>query len=164
MKRFIAFLMVALMLVSFAACGSNAKSTEFTHSGMTITLTDAFKEASYEGYTVCYDSADVAVFVIKEDFTYLAGLEDYTLAQYAELVHNANSSRTPTAIADVEGLTTFEYSFYNQEEDTTYKYFTTMFKGDDAFWTVQFTCKAENYETLKADLIKYAKSVDVTKE
>ncbi len=164
MKKLIALLMATLMLMSFAACGGEVKEKEFTHSGLTITLTEAFTEASYEGYTVCYDSANVAVFVIKENFSLLEGLEDYTLKQYAELVHNANSSRNPAAITEVEGLTTFEYSFLNTDEDQTYQYFTTMFKGDDAFWTIQFCCKADKFSEYKADMIKYAKSVKVTKE
>ena len=163
MKKFIALLMAALMLVSFASCGE-PKEKEFTKEGLTITLTQSFKEASFEGYTVVYDSTKVAVFVIKESFSLLAGFENYTLKQYADLVHNANSSRNPGAVTEVEGLTTFEYSFLNTDEDQTYKYFTTVFKGDDAFWTIQFCCKAENYNEYKADMIKYAKSVKVTKD
>lgn len=163
MKKLIAILMVALMLASFASCDFAPKEKTFTNSGLTITLTDDFSEASYEGYTVCYDSTKVAVFVIKEEFSLLEGLKDYTLQKYAELVHTANSSKLPGNITMVEGLTAFEYTYFNTDDDTTYKYFTTMFKGDDAFWTVQFCCASEKYEEYKADILKYAHSVDVTK-
>ncbi len=163
MKKLIALLMAVLMLASLAACGA-PKEKEFTNSGLTITLNDSFTEKSYEGYTVCYDSKNVAVFVLKEGFSLLAGLENYTLKQYADLVFAANSARNPSAITEVEGLTTFEYTFLNTEDNTTYKYFTTMFKGDDAFWTIQFCCAADKYNTYKADFIKYAHSVDVTKD
>ncbi|MBQ8895942.1 MAG: hypothetical protein IJY88_04025 [Clostridia bacterium] len=164
MKKFIAFLMAALMLVCLVSCGE-PKEKEFTsEKGLTITLTESFKEAQYEGYTICYDSPTVAIFVLKEDFSLLAGLENYTLAQYAELVHNANSSKKPTAITEVEGLTCFEYTYLNTDDITDYSYFTTMFKGDDAFWTVQFCSKTDKYDSCKAEMIKYAKSVDVTKD
>lgn len=165
MKKLFALLLASLMLVSLVACGGeDSKEEVFTSNGMSITLDNSFKESSYEGYTVCFESKTVAIFGLKESFTLLAGLENYTLAQYAELVHNANSSKTPSAITTVDGLTTFEYTFLNTENNVTYKYFTTMFKGDDAFWTIQFSCDAKDYDANKADFIKYAKSIDVTKD
>ncbi|MBR5858317.1 MAG: hypothetical protein IKZ05_00190 [Clostridia bacterium] len=160
MKKLIALLMAALMLVSFAACGE-AKDKEFTKEGLTITLTDAFKEASFEGYTVVYDSANVAVFVIKESFSLLAGFEDYTINQYAQLVHTANSSKLPGEVKLEDGLLCFEYTYLNTDDNTTYKYFTTVFKGNDAFWTIQFCSTADKYNECKPEMIKYAKSVNV---
>ncbi len=163
MKRFISITLVLLMLVSLAACGNSApKETEFTHSSnLKITLTEAFKEADYQEYTVCYDSEDIAVFVIKEEFSLKEGFADYSLAEYAELVREANSAHLPTETEIIDGLTTFEYGYFNNDDKITYKYFTTMFKGDDAFWTVQFACNAIDYDNLKTEMIKYAQSVKV---
>ena len=85
MKKIISCLLAVLILFSFAACATGAEK-EFTSNGMTLTLTDEFRETTYEGYTVCYESKDVAVFVLKESFSLQAGLGDMSIDDYAELV------------------------------------------------------------------------------
>ncbi len=160
MKKLISVLMSLLLLFCLVSCGEPAEE-EFSKDGLTITLTDSFRETHYENYTACYESSSAAVFAIKESFDLLDGLEDYTLEQYAELVKTSNSSKMPSEITNVDELTTFEYSFYNTEEDATFKYFTVVYKGVDAFWTIQFCCDQEDYEILKSEFIKYAKSVNV---
>lgn len=160
MKKSISVLMSLLLLFCLASCGEPAEEV-FSKDGLTITLTDSFRETNYENYTACYESSNTAVFALKESFDLLEGLEDYTLDQYAELVKNANSSKMPSEITETEGLTAFEYSFYNTDQDATFKYFTVVYKGVDAFWTVQFCCDKEDYEILKSEFIKYAKSVNV---
>jgi len=159
MKKILSCMLVVLLLLSFAACGSNSVK-EFTSNGMTITLTDGFKKTNYEGYTVCYDSKDVAVFVLKESFSLQEGLSDMSVDDYAELVKSANASKKPSAISKKNGLTSMEYKFLNEEENQTYRYYSAMFKGPDAFWLVQFACKEELYDAKKDTFIEWAKTVE----
>ena len=50
---------------------------KFSSNGMTITLTDEFVKTNIEQYTVAYDSKNVAVFALREEFTLADGFEDY---------------------------------------------------------------------------------------
>ena len=116
-------------------------------------------EKNYQSYTVCYESANMVIFVLKESFSLMNGLNSYSTLQYAGLLREANSTHSPTAISTEDDLISFEYGYFNKDENITYTYFTTAHKGYDAFWTVQFACKTENFESLKPDMIKYAKSI-----
>lgn len=158
MKKLLSLLLVLVTLFSLVACGE-PQPKDFTCQGMTITLTDAFKENTQGGYTVCYETATVAVFVLKEAFTLQAGLGDKTVEEYAAMVKQSNAARNPSDISTENGLVSMEYSFTNESTGDTYKYFSTMFKGSDAFWLVQFACKEASYDANKSDFIGWAKSV-----
>ena len=157
MKRILLVLTALVLLVSLVACGE-AQPKTFTAEGMSVTLTDAFVKRSVDGYTVCYDSKDVAVFALKESFADFQGIE-LTLEEYADLVRQSNASRNPTAVIEKDGILTMEYSFLNEEENQTYKYLCAMYEGEDAFWVVQFACMADSYDSLSETLMTYAKSV-----
>lgn len=159
MKRFVALLLIAVSVLALASCGSviDADAKDFSGEGMTITLTEGFTETKMDGYTLCYDSKEIAVFALKESFSLAAGFGDYTLAEYADLVHTANAARNPGDITDIEGLTCMEYTFDNN--GTVYSYLSVMYKASDAFWLVQFTCKQADYEAFKPHMITWAKSV-----
>ncbi len=163
MKKIIALFMCALILVSLASC-NNITQEVFEKDGFSITLTSEFLEKEYENYFVSYDSKNILVAVIKEPFSALEGLEDYTLGRYADLMklNCTKDTITPSDVTETDGVTYFEYSFFNKE-GTSYKYLTAMYKGDDAFWTVQFATPLSEYEGFKIQILEFAKSVDVTK-
>ena len=158
MKRIVCVLLIAVLALSLASC-MEPSPKEFTSNGMSITLTDRFVENTYEGYTVCYDSSDAAVFALKEAFTLQAGLGELSLDEYAQLVYQANSSKSPETVAKEDGLTIMEYSFLNEAENQTYRYLATMFKAEDAFWLVQFACVEDDYEAKRPLFMEWAKSV-----
>lgn len=167
MKKLLVIILTLSTLLSCVACNgednSGPKEATFTHeSGISITLDESFKESEYESYTVCFESENILILVLKEPFTLTDGLEDYTLIKYAGLLREANTKHSPTAISTDDGLTSFEYGYFNKDQNVTYKYYTTAFKGSDAFWTVQFACKAEEYDALKSTFVEYAKTVKVT--
>ena len=114
------------------------------------------------GYTLCFDSADVAVFVLKESFNEFVGKDiPNTVEEYAEIVRASNHDKQPSEITNIDGLVTMEYSFHNSENGTTYKYLSVMFKGSDAFYLVSFATDINKYENAKPHFIDYAKSVKV---
>lgn len=161
MKKIVLIMLSAILLLSAVSCTDLFKpeDKDFYSNGMNITLTTEFKEATVEGYTVCYESKDVAVFILKEAFTLQAGLENQTVDYYAELVRNANASKAPGEIKKQYGLIYFEYDHLNEEKGVTYRYFTTMFKGPDAFWLVQFACERDEYADKRQSFIDWAKTV-----
>jgi len=130
----------------------------FSSNGMTITLTDEFRETDTENYTVAYDSKNVAVAALKEAFTLADGSGDYTLEQYADLVIQANNLSS-TEIKTADGLTSFEYDFTNPETNDSYKYFSYVYKTNDAFWLIQFATTSKNAEKLAPQITEWAKSV-----
>lgn len=158
MKRILSALLVICMLVALCAC-MEAKPKEFSSDGLTVTLTDEFKKNTVGGYTVCYATSDVAVFALKEPFSLLEGLDELSLDDYAQLVLNANASKGATEISKKDGLTSMEYDFLNEAEDQLYSYYCAMFKSGDAFWLVQFACKAEDYDEHRATFVNWAKTV-----
>ena len=182
MKKLLSILLLTVMLFTLVACGGGDTTTtaattttttgpqkvyekvpkQFSSSGMKITLTDAFIEATVPGYTVCYDSSDVAVVALKESFSLLAGLSGLSVEEYADLVHQSNASKSPTAVTKLDGLTVFEYDFLNTDLNQTYSYLTVMYKGSDAFWTIQFSTLKGQYTEYRPYLINWAKTVNVT--
>ncbi len=156
---FLLFTICALTLTScFASIGSSDPQV-FKKEGMELTLTKEFRESEYEGYTAVYDSRNVAVFALKESFSLLEGLEDYSLEDYAALVMQNNNQASSAAPSSNNGLTWFEYDFFNEEEDVTYHYFTYMYKASDAFWIVQFAANVEKLDTYGDKIVEWAKSV-----
>lgn len=132
----------------------------FSSDGMTITLTNEFIETSFEGYNACYDSEDVAVFALKEEFDLMDGLEDYTLEQYGELVLENNGFPSDIELQNILGLTYFEYEYGDDEINDTYYYFAVLYKASDAFWMIQFATQEENAELYQQSFIDWAKSVE----
>lgn len=158
MKKFLSLLLAAVMLFGLTSC-MKATPKDFTCEGMTVTLTNRFKEANYEGYTVCYQSSDMIVIVLKESFSLQAGLDQMTVEEYANLVRQANTSKSPSELTKHENFYSMEYTFLNEQENQTYSYFTTMFKGTDAFWMIQFASKEEDYAAHKDTFLEFANSV-----
>ena len=163
MKRIVALILFAVTVFTFTAC-NNITDEVFEKEGFSITLTSEFLEKEYENYFASYDSKNILTVVIKEPFSSLEGSADYTLDRYAELMKASctKDNITPSEIVKADGVTYFEYSAFNKEK-ASYKYLTAMYKGDDAFWTVQFAVALSDYEGFKLQILEYAKSVKVTK-
>ncbi len=160
MKKLASVILLIAIIASVLVSCSGASEKTFTSEGLTITLTSSFKEASGTGYTVAFDSKDVAVFALKEPFSALAGLENYTLAEYTEIVRQNNSDKDNlTAIKTADALTWFEYTFNNTEVNKTYHYISYTFKANDAFWLVQFATVDSDIEALRPNIVTWAKSV-----
>ncbi len=131
----------------------------YTIEDMQITLTDKFEETFFEGYTAVYDSKDVAVFMIKEEFELFDDFDFYTVNEYGNLVLETNGFDSSVQLETYDGLTYFEYEAQNDENDT-YTYFAVLYKGTDAFWVVEFVALTENYEEYRETFIEWAKSVE----
>ena len=62
-------------------------------------------------------------------------------------------------IEDKEGLIGFEYEFTNPDTKDIYKYFSFVYKSNDAFWLVQFATLTENVDEYRAQILEWAKTV-----
>jgi hypothetical protein len=137
---------------------SKVESKFFSKNGMSITLTNEFRQTQMQNFTNCYDSAKVAVFALKEEFTLAEGFENYTLEQYGNLVLQYNNFSS-SELKNIDGLTGFEYEFTNPDTNDTYKYFSFVYKSNDAFWLVQFATLTENVDEYGSKIIEWAKTI-----
>lgn len=185
MKRFLAILILATTLITTVSCKNNnnktyqppentttttgdennqaepIKNKTFTSNGLTITLTEDFREISRPGYTVCYKSESVTVIVLKESFWLQEDMKDWPLSEYARRVEVSNFQHSPTIPKKVGDHMIMEYLFYDYIDYIKYHYYTCMYKGTDAFWTIQFVCKRDEIAQHKPDFMKWADSVRV---
>ena len=136
----------------------NAEPKTFTAEGMSITLNENFSKDAVDMFTACYSSGEAAVFALKEPFTLMDGLENYTLEQYGQLVLQTNGM-TDFELQTVDGILYFEYEADNEADKTTYYYFSTVHKATDAFWLVQLAGDTKDAEELIPSFIQWAKSV-----
>lgn len=138
----------------------NTDSTPKTFSaeGMSITLTNEFKETKIQNFTACYDSSKAVVFAIKESFSLLEGFENYTLEQYGDMVIKNNGSIS-AELKTTDGLTYFEYDYANPAVNQEYHYFAFVYKADDAFWLIQFAVNKVDAINHFNDIVGWAKSV-----
>ncbi len=140
-----------------AIAGGIGREKTFESEGMSITLTNKFKEMENDRFPIAYTSNYMAVFAVDEPFYLLYGFEDYTLYQYANLVINANGLKN-TKPETVDGLVCFEYEKTVDKKD--YIYYAYVYKSDDAFWLVQFSVEEKNAEKYESYIRKWAATVE----
>lgn len=139
-----------------------AAPKEFTSHGMTITLTKDFREDSAVGFTSCYASKDVAVLSLREPFTLMDGLEDFTLEEYGELALE-NNDMSASLLKSFNGIPGFEYDSTDPDSGDTYHYRIFLYKADDAFWMVQFFTYKDNFSRYESQINQWAASVTFEK-
>lgn len=138
--------------ISGLSSGCNPDKKDFSVDGMTITLTEEFKEMDEAAgeYNAAYGTDDVGVLVIKEEFTLAEDFGDYTLDEYVDLVLYANN-KSGITVKKEDGLTYFEYEEKSDVNQLVYTYRIYVYKSNDAFWMLQFY-------SLKGDFDEYSDS------
>lgn len=154
-NSFIKILILITAICLLGGCGK-VKDKTFVKDDMSIVLTDKFREDELAGQTAYYLSAKSIVVILKEDFSSLSGYntDDMDVMKYAELVVDSNSFDTEIVV--IEGIPTWEYQKTIAGND--FGYFAATYKGDRAFYLVQFACELDEFTEFKADFIKWAKS------
>ena len=168
-RKGLVVLVISLILGFFIGIGAAMLDSQpsiepktFSVDGMQITLTEDFSEEEFEGYTSCYGSPEVAVFVLEEEFTLMEGLEDLTVEEYGQLVLDNNGFDSSITLTDVDGLTIFEYIYTNPETGDDWYYLCSLHKGPDAFWGVEFATLEENSDGYVESFLEWADSVTFT--
>ena len=160
--KLIPLLLAVLMLCGCVGSPAPAEpvAAEFSKAGMTVTLTDAFAEKEYVSYTACYESADISVMALKEEYS-LFDNTDFSsassLEEYAGLVWNANQFTGNVPLVTDGGLQYFEFDRSSNGNEYTYRAY--VFKAADGFWLVQFVSRADRYAELADTMHAYAGTV-----
>lgn len=159
-----AVIMILALIVGFAfgfaknfLLTDTVKPQDFSVAGMTITLTNQFEEQHYDGFTQCYESDAVAILTLKEEFSLMEGLEDYTVEDYGRLVL-ASNSMDEELLKQENGVWYFAYTAEGGDGDTYY-YCATLHKSGDAFWMIQFATPVSNESKLHDQFIDWAAGV-----
>lgn len=161
MKKTIALLLAVLSLLSLTSCAAQvykASPKTFTQNGMSMTLTEAFTPVHNEGYTVCYDSSSVAVFVNRDLKTEKQIANKMSLIEYATLTAAQDASKSPTRPEPMDRFMIYEYTAVGAD-GKEYTYFTVLCEANVAFWEVQFVCAKKVYGEYKPYFIEWAKSI-----
>lgn len=138
---------------------SSSTPKTFTAEDMQITLTNNFTEANYEDCTSSYESKNIAVFTIKNDFSlFEGGGENYSIEEYADIVEQANDLPY-NSMEYINGIPCLKYDFTNPDYNITYSYMTFLYKSDNAFWIVQFTTEKSKSENYAEQIVEWAGSV-----
>lgn len=157
MKKILSLLLFTVLLSSLFGC-MGATEKVFEKSGMSITLSTDFIEKDHISYTCIYDSKNIAVYTLKEEFSMLNVDSEYLLDDYAELVILANQLED-SEVMHKDNLTYFTYEKSANGKDVSFYAF--VFKGNDAFWLIQFACEQKNTDKLEQDIFKYASTVTI---
>ena len=157
----VGFFIGVIIGVPVGAAMRNSRGTSpknFSESGMSITLTDAFSRVKNENFTACYSSREVALYVMKESFADLpAATSELSAAEYGDRV--VQGSGMEGVIREANGLTYSEHTYTNTENGKTYHYYTAFFKSGDAFWILEFATEETGFAAQKANIVAWAKSV-----
>ncbi len=157
-----AAIIVGLVIGNWFSIGffgmDTSKPKTFSSDGITMTLTDAFSEIDAENFTVSYASKEVVVLTLKESFSSLEGLQDYSLKEYTDLMIQNNQLDTTQPISTDDTIC-FEYDNTSSETNETYRYFCYIYKADDAFWVVQFGVPVKEATNCEPEIREWAKSI-----
>ena len=153
-RSLIALLLCAVVLLT---CGCSAKAKTFNTNGLTIELTEAFKETERYDDSVVYKSKNIEILVERYEFENISQYE-LTLDAYAYRMVNYAPGIYEKVL--YEGDLPYHLSTreVNGESINYTKFF---YKSEDAYWMVQFTCESDQYEDLKDAIFGYAATVKV---
>lgn len=141
--------------------GYEPEPESFSAEGINIMLTEEFVRVTDEeqvgGFTVVYDSRDVAVFALEEAFADYPGIDNYTLRAYGDLVIKNNS--LTSELKNDGDLLFFEYDSTDPDTGKTARYYAYVYEADDAFWLVQFATLVEDADEYAPKIREWAASV-----
>lgn len=129
----------------------------FEKAGITLRLTDKFKEEQSErGFDAYYTTDYCGVVVLKEPFTLEAGLAERPLEQYIQNVIENNGHE------NIEPRTADGLWYYVNYNNSSYRcVYSYAYKGTDAFYVVQYIINTQDEETLKPIIHDWAKETSV---
>lgn len=157
-----------LLALCLLLCGCTAEEeppaepipTDFAAAGMHLTLTEDFAEKQHVSYTALYESAELVIMVLKEEYT-LFDKTDFSSQtapeEYAALVWSANQLEGEVPVQTADDLVWFDYSRTANGTDYTYRAY--VFKSDDAFWLFQFGARSDAFAALTDTIHGYATTV-----
>ena len=139
--------------------GGNGDTKQFKCDEMQITLTDEFMKVPVSGFDACFANDEIVILVTRDDLDVLYDLEEYSLKEYGDLSLEANELADVSEVKENNGIMYYDYEAENAEENCTYYYYATIFKSEDAFWTIQFAVTAEEVDEYMPQIIEFSETI-----
>ena len=133
-------------------------SKSFAAEGIQITLNEDFEQAEADGFSLMCESHYMAVIVLREAFEDYEGLEEWSLADYSQVLME-NNDYVDHPLSYHNGIPYFEYDYHNPETKENFHYTIFMYKSDDAFWAVQFATHKSAADRYAEKIKGFAESV-----
>lgn len=132
----------------------------FECKDFSITLTEDFVNdtdlAEEMEYYAVFDSRDIAVLVLRDEFEYLEGTGVESALDYCELL--CELSEIPDAeVKEERGVLHFDYT--DTQDGVTDYYFTAVLESSDSYWVFQFFVEEELYPEFEDRFFEWAGSV-----
>ncbi len=161
MKKRVLALLLAMAMLMCSGCAAEPKDVQLTEGGFTITLTEKFEKMANASYDVVYNSPKVLVMAVNDTYEELeaAGLTKGTLDTYAQLCKTNHGGLDTVSIKQSDKYPYFEYE--QEVEGTKYSYYGCFFQGSNGYWAVTFATMPEDYADQKANIEKWASSIQV---
>lgn len=165
MKKIIALLTALVLVFAFTACGKSDSGKEVVFGEMKITLpadftdrNDLIPEESEISYLYANGAMNVAFVALTEQKSDFEGTKVKSLDDYLQTQHdNSKGGENTSEIIEDNGLKYFVY--VTTPETTPFKYFSTAYETDDAYWFVQFYTTEELYPSYQQNFLKWAHTV-----
>ncbi len=182
----IGLLLVSMTFATTACSGSSGKSIPVVNEtdtqsddvtlgseGISITLPKDFKVGGVDlsdnpdiTTTFSNTAGTIVICTIKDlkSEINLNSVSDYLQLQCENVPEGALSFNLLTdtegnyVLPKDDGVEYYEYNYFDIGSETL-KFLNTAYESDDAFWLVQFCCTEDDYDSNKADFIKWAKTV-----
>ena len=165
LKKILIPFLCCLLLLSLFGCSdeylvSDDPAKTFTEEGgFSIVLTEAFTKIEKEGYTLCYDSSQAAVFCIEAKFEDYPEIAKMSFDDYVADVLSKNADKDLTEKVIVNDITCVEYEVDDLESDQTWYFLTAIMESENAFWLVQFMCETKYADALSPAFASWLTSV-----
>lgn len=153
------FFALICLLLSLILTSCSVIPGEFVNGDFSISLARGFSETDIEGYYICYGSVNVSVYVKKYMFDAREGIADYSEKDFAEFLMTENGI-TDVEINEQDGIVYFVREYADVNGGNIF-YFTSVKKGSNAFWYVEFVTDETSYTDEFANFVKYAGSIKV---
>lgn len=159
--KLICLVMSMVLCLGLCACGAEEDQTIIV-DGLTLTLPANFQKsdeaAAGSDQLFVYATRTQVVMGLKEEKSLFESYGmDLSLDDYANLIISVYE--LDAAVEYVGGIPTV--TFTSDVNGTTYKYIAAMYESNSAFWMLQCSCEADNFERYYEDFITYLTSVKV---
>ena len=111
-----------------------------------------------DGFSLMCESHYMALIVLREAFEDYEGLEEWSLADYSQVLME-NNDYVDHPLAYHNGIPYFEYDYHNPETKENFHYTIFMYKSDKAFWAVQFATHKSAADRYEEKIKGFAESV-----
>ncbi len=170
MKKILTVVLAALMIFSFAACGSSGNGggsdsdknlKTYSVAGLTIQMEKGLVQSSLSGFDVFLSGDNFAMTGEKETAEEFesVGYDVNSLSEedYAALVAEVNGFDGFTKNANGR----FVYTLFDSVDGDDYFYYITLRKGSDCFWMINFFCEEDDAEEYEPKFEQWAETIEV---